>query len=229
MPQPQTKLAQTFRRERVLTLPQLMERLGCSRMTVIRRLQEVGYLSSCSHAGRYYTLPELARFNGRGLWHYQDILFSRFGTLKRTVVELVEQSEAGYCQRELTGVVRVRCHNVLLELTRGERLHREKIQRPGPSFYFSAVPAIQANQVAERRRWLGVSPTGAAPASELPAPPVESEVVIAVLVTLVKDPGATPAVIARRLREQGLRTTPAQVRHVFDTYDLLKKRAVSTC
>ena len=37
--------------ERVLSLPQVMHRLRCSRRTAIRRLSDVGYLSSYSHAG----------------------------------------------------------------------------------------------------------------------------------------------------------------------------------
>ena len=63
--------------ERVLSLPQVMHRLRCSRRTAIRRLSDVGYLSSYSHAGKFYALAEAARFDSFGLWHDGDIHFSR--------------------------------------------------------------------------------------------------------------------------------------------------------
>jgi len=41
-----------------------------SRMTVFRRLSGVEYLCSYTHAGRYYTLFDIARFDSDGIWFY---------------------------------------------------------------------------------------------------------------------------------------------------------------
>ena len=58
---------------------------GRSRRSLFRDLARVGYLSSYTHAGRYYTLKEIPVFDEHGLWFYQGIGFSHAGTLKATV------------------------------------------------------------------------------------------------------------------------------------------------
>ena len=58
-----------------------------SRMSVFRRLKPMGYLTSYTHAGRYYTLSGIPRFDTCGLWFYQDVGFSSAGTLKSTIVD----------------------------------------------------------------------------------------------------------------------------------------------
>ena len=63
-------------------MEELKEALGTDvNMTVIRKLQELGYRSSYSHGGRYYTLPGIAEFDELGLWSFRSIWFSAQGTL----------------------------------------------------------------------------------------------------------------------------------------------------
>ena len=81
-----------FRQHRVVGLNDLREAVGgSSHMTIFRRLRELNYLSSYTHAGRYYTLYDIPRFNRNGLWHYKEIGFSRRGSLKNTVKYLVNK------------------------------------------------------------------------------------------------------------------------------------------
>ena len=57
-------LRRLFQRQRTAELKDLFAVLETrSRMTVFRRLSTVGYLSSYSHAGRYYTLADVPEFN----------------------------------------------------------------------------------------------------------------------------------------------------------------------
>ena len=56
----------------------------------------LGYRSSYSHGGTYYTLDSIAQYDELGLWSYRDIHFSRHGTLLNTAEALVTQSPAGY-------------------------------------------------------------------------------------------------------------------------------------
>lgn len=41
-----------------------------SRATVFRYLKDLKHLTSYTHSGKYYTLPEIARFDDDGFWHY---------------------------------------------------------------------------------------------------------------------------------------------------------------
>ena len=60
-----------------------------SRMTVFRWLRKMNYISSCSHRGKYYSLQQLAKYNQYGLWVYKTVLFSEYGTLKKTLEILI--------------------------------------------------------------------------------------------------------------------------------------------
>lgn len=173
-----------------------------SRMSVFRRLSTVGYFSSYTHAGRYYTLRTVPRFDEDGLWCHQDICFSRQGSLKATVHYLVERAEAGRTQQELQGRLRVRVHNTLLDLVREERLGRESLG--GQYVYLSPDVTCAERQLAVRRHLLE--------AGELPP-----AALISVLLELVRSAGvrleARP--IAERLRARGVAVTVDQVEGLF--------------
>ena len=125
-------LERLFAQRPVADLPRLASALGTrSRMSVFRRLSALGYLSSYTHAGRYYTLASVPEFDADGLWHWEHVGFSRDGTLKATIERVVETSGAGHTQRELQLRLGVRVHNPLLQLAResapGERRGRVRV------------------------------------------------------------------------------------------------------
>ncbi|MDA8398786.1 MAG: hypothetical protein M0008_01830 [Actinomycetota bacterium] len=75
--------------------------------TVFRKLAALGYRTSYSHRGRYYTLDEVARFDAVGLWSFRAVYFSKFGTLVATAEALVAAAEAGYDAGELAALLHV--------------------------------------------------------------------------------------------------------------------------
>lgn len=186
-----------------------------SRTSVFRRLKAIGYLTSFTHAGRYYTLPDVPQFDALGLWHYRDVGFSRAGSLKATVLELVDTSPAGRTHRELQEFLRVRAHNELLDLVRGEKLRREALAARG-ALYVIADKARASEQLERRLK--------SAAETSMPV----SGVVIEVLLELVHAAKVetTPAEVAQRLSARGVRVTVGQVREVFDRYKLGGKKGV---
>jgi len=65
-----------------MSMPQLLQALAPrSRRSLFRDLGSLGYPSSYSHTGRYYTLSSIAEFDADGLCRYQGIGVSRDGTL----------------------------------------------------------------------------------------------------------------------------------------------------
>jgi hypothetical protein len=58
-------------RETIATLQQLKRALNTtSTMTVFRKLKTLGYRSSYSHRGKFYTLQEIPQFDDQGLWSF---------------------------------------------------------------------------------------------------------------------------------------------------------------
>jgi hypothetical protein len=197
----------------VLTLPQLCRTLRCSRSTTLRRLAEHGYYSSYNHAGKFFTIPEVAQFDSQGLWTCRTARFSKHGTLKDTLAHLVQASPQGMTHEELTSLLAVRVHNPLLELTREGTLHRERI---GPTFvYFHGRRRARTGQQRQRR---------AATPQRLAVSPTQPQI-IAVLLELIQDPKATREQITARCRRGGVTISTAIVDAIFGRYDLDKKRA----
>ena len=114
-----TAVRSLFHEHTIATMPELKRALGSNvDMTVFRKLAELGYHSSYTHRGKYYTLAELVSFDGLGLWSYQGIRFSRWGSLVTTVKTLVTRAEAGYADDELRAVLHAEVKQPLTQLQR---------------------------------------------------------------------------------------------------------------
>ena len=209
-------LLRLFRRKRIVSLDALFGALRTrSRMSVFRRLSALGYLTSYSHAGRYYTIDEVPEFDDDGLWHHQGVCFSRHGSLKNTVEHLISDSEAGRTHHELELSLRVRVHNTLLDLVEEERIGR--VQLVNYYLYVNAKRRKAKAQVARRKEELeAVALEGEAKLS--------SAIVIEVLLEIIHGAKveAKPRAIAARLADRGVSVTAAQVEVLLEGHGLKK-------
>jgi len=215
-------LLRLFQRHRIADLEQLFAALSThSRMTVFRRLSLVGYLSSYSHAGRYYTLRDIPDFDAAGLWQHAGVLFSRDGTLKKTVLRLAENSEAGLFQRELQLQLGLRVHNTLADLVAHKRLGREPVA--GEYLYVSTKRARAAAQVAHRAEL--ANPLMSASQDEALTPALVIAVLLEIIHGTVMRLDATE--VAARLIARGMSVSVAQVQAVMRHHGVEKKTATS--
>lgn len=199
-----------FRKRPVLQMSEIARAVGPrSQRSLFRDLTSVGYLSSYTHTGRYYTLSTIPQFDADGLWRFEGIGFSREGTLKATVRRLVDTSEAGRTHRELHLRLGARVHNPLLDLVEGKRLRRDSVD--GQYVYLAASRAHAAEQM-ERRRALSTAAT---------APMLDVEVLIEVIHG-ARVPPPDAATVAARLAARGIGATVTQVAVVLDRYGLKK-------
>jgi len=138
-------------RNHIATLDEMKQALGAPvDVTVFRKLKPLGYLTSYSHRGRYYTLREIARFDDNGLWSQADIWFSRFGTLLATAERFVNRSPRGYFADELARVLHVHVQDALHQLTQQRRLTRQMVS--GLYLYTAADRALQRVQLRAPHR-----------------------------------------------------------------------------
>lgn len=139
-----------LRRHRIADLPALKQALGTpADLTVFRKLQPLGYLSSYTHRGRFYTLRELARFDTDGLWSHQAVWFSRHGTLVHTLEAWVTGSSQGWFADALADRLHVDVQDALHDLVRQGRLRRVDIA--GRFLYTSADARHSKDQRRARR------------------------------------------------------------------------------
>jgi hypothetical protein len=214
------RLAQLFQRNQTMDFASIAKAArGRSRRSLFRDLASLEYLTSYTHAGRYYTLSDLPQFDEHGLWFYKGTGFSRAGTLKTTLIELISTGEAGYTHHELKALLRVRVHNTLLALVHDKRVSREHLEKL--YLYVNAKPERAAEQVTRRREWLEAD-TKVDTVTEAPV-----ITVIEVLIEVIRAGKVliTPAEAAQRLSGRGIPVSVSDAEQVFARYGLstLKK------
>ena len=206
-------LDQLFARKPIATLDDLRAALGTdSRTTVFRVVSRVGYRTSFSHAGRYYTLERLPKFDARGLWFHRGVGFSSHGTLRTTVVVLVDRSDAGCTHQELQAELKLRLHDTLRSLVEDRFIGRERVE--DVYLYVSARPKVARAQVERRRR----------AAAKALVPALDPARAIDVLVAVIHHPSDDPKAIVARLATEGRLVGLEQVEQLFRRYDLPGKK-----
>jgi hypothetical protein len=210
IPDAATRLLRRWRRQKVITLNELIAGLKASVRTLRRRLHEWQALASFNHNSRFYTLPDIPQFDAHGLWFYRDIGFSRHGHLPQTIVALVQQSPAGLSAAELGQRLRLDPRSFLWQFHDHPALQREQVQ--GHYVYFAADPAVAARQKVARH--------AAPPQTPLPS----AAQAIAILVAAIQHPRSSPEDWAARVRPAHPHVTPEAIRALFTHHGLTLKK-----
>ncbi len=143
-------LKKLLKKRKIATMGELKDALqNPVDMTVFRKLKSLGYRTSYSHGGSFYTLDEIAEFDELGLWSHRDVHFSEHGSLLSTLEAFVEDAEAGYFVSELETVLHVGVKEALLKQVRRRHLAREQVT--GRFLYCSCHPARRKQQVLTRK------------------------------------------------------------------------------
>lgn len=208
-----------FFEKKVLTKTELLNVSGCSNMTLFRRLSEHGYFTSYNLNSRYYTIPEVARFDKNGLWHYRQVRFSKYGTLNATIQHFVDHSEMGYSVNELNRLLGVRVSSLLLPLSNEGVISRQYFNG---WYYFTSDPVQRQQQIQRRRVRFAPCQT----AKIILPQELDDKSKIEALAGLVKNPEFEPQDVRSYLKARGIIVTLTAVKALFDHYDLSKKKGV---
>lgn len=181
-----------------------------SHATAFRYLRELHHLTSYTHNGKYYTLPEIAHFDPNGFWYYGDIGFSSYGTLVNTLAHVIAVSESGKTNSELQVHFRTRVQDALRTL-----LGTNKIARIKPAnrhLYVSSDPDISNRQIQKRMK--------VGSRKRLP-----DWIVGEILVETIRSFPTLPQIadVVKRLTKRGSLITKEQVEQVFEEHNLEKK------
>lgn len=203
------QLVAIFTKQSCWMIEPLAIELNYSIPSVRRFLTALGYYSSFTDNGRWYTLRSIPSFNRDGLWFHHEIGFSRAGSLTKTLIALTANSRAGMTAEQLGEKLHCRCHTILVQLYRKKKLQRQKT---GRSFIYLAADLRTA---ARQSQALSVRSTQL---KELPA-----EIAILILVEFIRNPEAGFAQLAETIK-RGAKVTikVAQIEQLFQQYSLKK-------
>ena len=204
------RVRKTFGQRKIMTLGEVAKFIGASIHTARRRLKQWRATNSYNRNGRYYTLPDVPRFDVNGLWRWHGVFFSQYGNLKQTVVALVHSSPAGLDAGELRSLLGLEPRSFLSAFASDPRLRREKTQ--GQFVYYDADEAVYGRQ-RERRKLR----------QETSRQPTPSEAVV-ILAEKIKHPALTNEALSRQLRKQNLSVAPETIETLFVRHGLTVKK-----
>jgi hypothetical protein len=208
-------LEKFFQHKHVVLLDDLRNALQThSRTTIFRVLSSVGYHTSYSHAGRFYTLQKIPKFDDLGLWFWRDVGFSTHGTLRATAVALVEQAPAGQTHGELQGQLRLRLYDTLRDLVEAKALTRQ--------LWEDVYVYLSANREAAAAQWAKRQTLVRYPVEPKPVLPLDPGRVTEILVDVIHHPKDDAKATARRLSARGLAVSSEQIEAVLANYGVKK-------
>jgi len=147
------KTQTVLKKKKVFVFPLLISLLSCSIRTGRLKLKQWGAYSSYNQNGKYYTLPGVPDFDDNGLWWYKDIYFSKHGTLKNTVVHLINKSISGLSGDQIDKIIALSPRSFLHHFRDTPGIRRQK--HAGLYVYFSDDADRYNQQVQSRLKALG--------------------------------------------------------------------------
>jgi hypothetical protein len=199
----------SFRKKKTFTVEDVVSLLECSIPTVRLKLRQWGARSSYNKSGQYYALPEVPRFDENGLWWFKGAYFSKYGTLKNTVVHLVRASAAGLSGEQIGELVGLAPRSFLHHFRDTPGLRREKHQ--GVYVYFSDDEVRYSEQTENRLEDYALDE------------PISDADAIVILVALIKHHGFTADHLAELPEVKECALSVAAIDRYLRQHDLGKK------
>jgi hypothetical protein len=215
----QTELKELFKKNIALDMVDLVRKTGSSRTTILRRLKEIGYLTSYDHNGKYFALPEFLTFDESGSFEHKGIHFFKNGGLQELIIHQINSGEKGYNAEELSSKIKTRVGNQLRLFTKKGMIVRKKYS--DVYIYFSIDETIQQKQISNTETELKISSTP----EDINI--LNEKITIRILLEIIKNPSGEPHEIGKSLREGGLKITDSFITNIFEKYDILKKGSPS--
>ncbi len=181
------------------------------RSSLFRDLKRVELLTSYSHAGQHHALKSMVKFNSNGLWFYEQIAFSKYGTLKNTLVKIISNSPAGMTHKELKNLLCIQVQNPLTHLIKSNLLKRRLLSEQ--VFVYLSNDDLQAQEQWQKRLEKALSVT-------LPS----EMIIIDILLEIIRgnERIIDEEELSLRLKQRGVTVQQKQLIYVLTYYDIKK-------
>ncbi len=205
------RLTSLFFEKKCWQIHELSDSLKMAVISVRRHLKRVGYFRSYTHNGKWYTLGSIPAFNTHGLWQYDDIGFSKHGTLTRTIEILVRRSAAGYSALELKNLLGTPCHAILTQMYKGDKIDRLKT---ASQFVYLSVD----RNINRRQRQMHQDAL-----RKTEGLPLSAEAAVLVLVEFINHPGISFTQIVANLKHKlNMVVKPDDIARLFEQHGIKK-------
>lgn len=198
----------SLKKKKVFDFPMLLFLLNCSVRSGRSMLRKWQAHTSYNKSGQYYALPDVPRFDENGLWWHKGAYFSKYGTLKNTVIHLAGASSAGLSGEQIGELVGLDPRSFLHHFRNTPGIQRKKHQ--GVYVYFSDEATRFEEQIRARLEAIAMG----AKLSDADA--------VVILVVLIQHYGIEPEAIAKlpAVKQKGI--SAAAIEGFMERHDLKK-------
>jgi len=204
--------------KKVMSLKQIRHEIpDRPRSSLFRDLKKVELLTSYSHAGQHHALKSMVKFNPNGLWFHEQISFSKYGTLKNTLIQLISNSPAGMTHKELKTLLRIQVQNSLTHLIKNVLLQRRLFSEQ--VFVYLSLDGYQAQVQWQKRLELNEKTLRVTLPSET--------IVIDIFLEIIRgnERIIDEEELSSRLKQRGVNVQQQQLIYVLTYYDIKKNRS----
>jgi hypothetical protein len=199
----------------VMSLKQLRDALNDRpRSSLFRDLGKLDSISSYTHTGQYHSLYQTARFDENGIWFYRDVGFSQYGTLKKTLVQVISHHPVGMTHAEIKKLFRIEVQKPLTGLIHTNAVTRRLL--PSQIYVYLGADENKAEEQFQRRLSLRDRPL------DIILPP--ETIRIEILVEIIRSAERTldEQVLGPQLRKRGVVIRDNEIAYVLAYYDIKK-------
>jgi predicted transcriptional regulator len=197
--------------EKVMTISDLKNRTKVSEITIRRKLKKSGAITSYNRNGKFYTLPDIPKFDINGLWNYKDIRFSKFGNLNQTIIQLVNNSPGGLYAEIIGELIAYQPHSLLNQLCLKSTIQRQKSH--GKYVYFSIEEQVYKSQFNKH--------------TSLQRLYIEDEisciVAVRLLIEKIRKPKSSLSDLVKILHKENIKISELQANNFFEKHGIEKK------
>jgi hypothetical protein len=199
----------------VMSLKQLRHELNDRpRSSLFRDLGKLDSISSYTHTGQYHSLYETARFDENGLWFFQDVGFSQYGTLKKALVHIISHHPVGMTHAEMKKLFRIEVQKPLTGLVNTHVVTRRML--PSRIYVYLGVDETKAEEQFQRRLVLSDGSLDVA----LPPETIRIEILVEIIRTA--ECTLDEKVLGPQLRKRGVIIRDNEIAYVLAYYDIKK-------
>lgn len=193
-----------FNVHKALTIFELAQHLNCAEITARRKLHQVGYFSSYTHNSRYYSINSVVRFDHNGIWRYNNICFSKFDTLKQTIIHHIDNSPTGMTVSQLSKILTIKCYAPLNLFYKNGYFNRIKHNKQ--FIYLSKKKNIYQQQLDYYKQEEHLKPQTA----------------IQLLVEHINNPDASCQQLSQRLQQKDFPVSAEAIQSFFEKHGVKK-------
>jgi hypothetical protein len=199
----------------VMSLKQLRHELNDRpRSSLFRDLGKLDSISSYTHTGQYHSLYETARFDENGLWFFQDVGFSQYGTLKKALVHIISHHPVGMTHAEMKKLFRIEVQKPLTGLVNTHVVTRRML--PSRIYVYLGVDETKAEEQFQRRLALSDGPF------DIVLPPETIRIELLVEIIRTAERTLDEKVLGPQLRKRGVIIRDNEIAYVLAYYDIKK-------